>query len=99
MAWTSAGPSCDLCGKEKDRNVYVIAANSVVVPCGMEDTPMHTVTQQKDKKNVVKLPPFNPAKVKRGHRPHRGGAGTHDDRRLKRLRSRGDQRRVAIGET
>jgi len=59
---------------------------------------MHAVTPPKDKKNIIKLPPQEPWKVSRGHRPHRGGAGTHGDRRLKRLRTRGEQRRVALGE-
>lgn len=57
---------------------------------------MHAVTPPKDKKNVIKLPPLEPWKVKRGHRPHQGGAGTHGDRRMKRSRTRGDQKRVAM---
>ncbi len=33
---------------------------------------MHAVTPPKDKKNIIKLPPQEPWKVSRGHRPHRG---------------------------
>jgi hypothetical protein len=58
---------------------------------------MHAVNMP-DKSNLttIKLPPLHPWKVSRGHRPHRGGSGKHEDRRLKRLRSRSDQRRAAL---
>lgn len=38
----------------------------------------------------------DPTKVARGHQPHRSGAGIHQDRRTKRLRTRSAQRRAAI---
>jgi len=60
---------------------------------------MHAVNMpDKSSRTRITLPPLDASKVKRGHRPHRSGSGTHGDRRLKRLRSRGDQRRVAMGE-
>lgn len=34
------------------------------------------------------LVPSNPARVIRGHQPHRSGSGTHQDHRLSRLRTR-----------
>lgn len=60
---------------------------------------MHAVTMpDRSKLTTIKLPPMVPWKVSRGHRPHRGGSGTHGDRRLKRLRSRGSQLRAAVRE-
>lgn len=58
---------------------------------------MHTVTPPKNKKHVLKLPPFDHMN-RRGHRPHRGGAGSHGDRRLKRQRTRAALGRAASGE-
>jgi hypothetical protein len=59
---------------------------------------MHVTKKSVKSKNVTLiLAPLDPWKVKRGHAAHRTGAGTHQDRRTKRLRSRGDQRRV-LGE-
>ena len=55
-------------------------------------------TKQKSTRTAIKLPPTTPWKLKRGHRSHRGGSGTHGDRRLKRIRTRGDQKRVAAEE-
>lgn len=40
----------------------------------------------------------DPTKVARGHSPHRGGAGVHQDRRTKRNRTRSAQRRAAIND-
>jgi len=58
---------------------------------------MHTVNMpDKSNRTRITLATVDPWKVKRGHAAHRGGAGTHGDRRTKRLRSRGDQRRVAV---
>lgn len=58
---------------------------------------MHSVNMpDKTKRTTITLPPLNPWEISRGHRPHRGGTGMHEDRRLKRLRSRGDQRRAAL---
>jgi hypothetical protein len=71
--------------------------DSVFVPYGVEDTPMHAVTPPKNDKHIIKLPPLDHT-IRRGHRPHRGGSGSHGDRRLKRLRSRGDNRRAALGD-
>jgi len=60
---------------------------------------MHTVVMpDKSKRTTITLAPLEPWKVKRGHAAHRGGAGTHHDRRTKRLRSRGNQQRVALAE-
>ena len=39
-----------------------------------------------------------PWKFSRGHRPHRGGAGKHHDRRTKRNRTRAAKKRNAIRE-
>ncbi len=72
--------------------------NSVLVPYGVEDTPMHIITPPKTNKHTLKLPPLDPTKVWRGYRPHRGGAGSHGDRRMKRQRTRGDQWRVAVAD-
>ena len=57
---------------------------------------MHATLPNKSKHSTITLPPLNPWKVKRGHVAHRGGSGRHGDRRLKRLRSRGDVRRAAL---
>lgn len=58
---------------------------------------MHVTTPIKTKTTTITLPPLKPWRVSRGHYPHRAGSGTHGDRRLKRLRTRADQRRVALG--
>lgn len=58
---------------------------------------MHTVMPPKNDKHILKLPPLDPT-ARRGHRPHRSGAGLHRDRRLKRQRTRADQRRTAMRE-
>jgi hypothetical protein len=52
----------------------------------------------KGKKFRIKLAPIDPSKVAKGHTAHRGGAGTHHDRRLKRLKTRSAQRQAAFGE-
>jgi len=60
---------------------------------------MHTVNMpDKSRRTRITLATVDPWRVKRGHAAHRTGAGTHHDRRTKRLRSRGDQRRVALAE-
>jgi len=60
---------------------------------------MHTVIMpNKSKRTRLTLPPLDHAKIRRGHFAHRGGAGTHHDRRTHRLRTRGDQSRSAIAE-
>lgn len=41
---------------------------------------------------------FNPLRVARGHAPRKSGAGVHDDRRLRRERTRGAQVRRALAE-
>lgn len=46
---------------------------------------MHTVTAPKNRNIVTGKMPT----VGRGHQSHRGGAGHHGDRRLKRLKTRG----------
>ena len=59
---------------------------------------MYTVTMpNKSKFNTITLIPPK-GKVRRGHQPHRSGAGTHHDRRTNRLRSRGDQRRAVLAQ-
>ena len=58
---------------------------------------MHTVTMHnKSKRTTITLPPLVPWKVSQGHKPHRGGSGTHGERRLKMRTTRGDQRRAAV---
>lgn len=58
---------------------------------------MHAVTIPIRTKNVrIKLPRLDLSRLKRGHSAHRTGAGTHHDRRTKRVRSRADQRRAAL---
>jgi hypothetical protein len=59
---------------------------------------MHANMPDKSKRTRIALARLEPWKVRRGHIAHRGGSGTHGDRRLKRLRSRGDQRRAAVNE-
>jgi hypothetical protein len=49
-------------------------------------------------KNFTITIKVDPTKVKRGHQPHRGGSGSMGDRRLKRLNTRGSQRRAVMAE-
>ena len=51
----------------------------------------------KDITRIV-LKPLNPAKVARGHKSHLSGAGIHQDRRTRRLRTRGASFRRAMAE-
>lgn len=39
---------------------------------------------------------IKPWELPSGHQPHRGGNGAHEDKRTKRNRTRGDQKRNAI---
>lgn len=58
---------------------------------------MHTTTPIKNRRRTtITLPPIDPTKIARGHRPHRGGSGVHGDRRLKRLKTRREQMREAV---
>ena len=58
---------------------------------------MHAVTMpDKSKRTRITLPSLDPWRVKRGHTAHRGGAGSHQDRRTARLRTRSAQRREAL---
>jgi len=58
---------------------------------------MHTTTERKDnRKTTIVLPPLNPWQVSKGHHQHRGGAGTHADRRTNRQRTRATQQRAAL---
>ena len=76
-----------------------MAANSVVVPYGVEDIATYTVTTPNaSNRTTIMLPPKRPWQISNGHRSHRGGSGTHGDRHLKRLRTRADQRRAAVEE-
>lgn len=59
---------------------------------------MHADTPQKNNKNVIKLPPLLPWKVRRGNKPRRGGVGLHQDRRTRRRRTREKQVREAMDE-
>lgn len=60
---------------------------------------MHTTTMKKDnRKTTIVLPPLNPWEVAKGHNKHRGGAGTHADRRTNRLRTRAAQRQAALSD-
>ena len=47
------------------------------------------------KTETIKLNVKQPWQVSRGHAGHKSGAGVHQDRRLKRLRTRAAQRRAA----
>lgn len=58
---------------------------------------MHTVTMKKKDRMSFTIH-VDPTKVSKGHAAHRGGAGTHHDRRTKRLRTRTAQRRAALAE-
>lgn len=59
---------------------------------------MHVTTPPKNRnRTTITLPTIDPTKIARGHRPHRGGSGVHADRRLKRLKTRGEQMREAVG--
>ena len=52
---------------------------------------MHATMPIKSKKVTITLPKLA-WRVKRGHSAHRGGAGTHHDRRTNRNRTRSAQR-------
>lgn len=58
---------------------------------------MFIPTQRKTDTNriVIKI---DPTKVARGHQAHVTGAGVHHDKRTKRNRTRGNQRRAALRE-
>ena len=58
---------------------------------------MHAVKMPDKSKDIRITLAVDPWKVRRGHIAHRSGSGMHGDRRLKRLRSRSDQRRAAMG--
>ena len=57
---------------------------------------MHVVQMPKRDSNIMVIP--TPTNIARGHRPHRGGVGTHADRRTKRLNTRSANFRQAIKE-
>jgi len=60
---------------------------------------MHTTTERKDsKKTTIVLPALKPWEVAKGHQQHRGGAGTHADRRTNRLKTRAAQQRAALSD-
>lgn len=60
---------------------------------------MHATTMPtKSNRTTITLPLLKPWQISMGHKVHRSGSGTHGDRRLKRLRTRADQRRAALGE-
>jgi len=62
---------------------------------------MHNTTPPKNKKSkkiTIVVDGKPPWKAARGHQSYRGGAGAMGDRRTKRQRTRGAQKRVAIGE-
>lgn len=44
----------------------------------------------------MKITKLELIKAPRGHQAHASGTGTHKDKRMKRNRTRGDQRRKAI---
>jgi hypothetical protein len=54
---------------------------------------MKTVTMPKKASNVLVIPAPVPST---GHKPHRGGAGKHADKRTRRQRTRSAQRRQAL---
>ena len=48
-------------------------------------------------KDALKIPEKKPGwVVKRGHQPHNSGSGIHQDRRTRRIRTRGSARRQAL---
>ena len=60
---------------------------------------MHTTTPIKSRnRTTITIPPVDPTKIAWGHRPHRGAAGVHGDRRTRRLRTRGERVREAVGD-
>ncbi len=56
---------------------------------------MHTVTAPKSKRIILTI---KTPTVGKGHNAHRGGAGNHGDRRLKRLTTRSTITREAMKE-
>jgi hypothetical protein len=60
---------------------------------------MYATTARKDnQKTTIVLPPLPPWEVAKGHQQHRGGAGTHADRRTNRQRTRATQQRAALSD-
>ncbi len=61
---------------------------------------MKTVTMPKDERDdlTIRLKPLDLRHLPQGHLAHRGGKGSHQDRRLKRLRTRATQKAFAFGE-
>lgn len=60
--------------------------------------PQLAVAPKQDDKLKIFIKEKDPTKVARGHQPRLSGAGTHDDRRTKRQRTRSSQKRRALGE-
>ena len=58
---------------------------------------MHATMPIKSKKVTITLPKLA-WRVKRGHSAHRGGAGTHHDRRTNRYRTRSAQRQALLAD-
>lgn len=50
-------------------------------------------------KTTIKIKAKPSWKISKGHQAHRGGAGTHGDRRLGRLKTRGNKDRKAIDDS
>lgn len=69
-------------------------------PSAFQDTGGTVGTNSKrgknKKKTTIKIDVKPPWKVAMGHQPHTTGSGIHKDRRTKRKRTRGSQRRWAI---
>ena len=62
---------------------------------------MHNTTPPKNKNNkkfTIVIDGKPSWKAATGHKAYRGGAGAMGDRRTKRQRTRGSQKRAAIGE-
>ena len=59
---------------------------------------MYTINMPIKATNKITVAPMDPWQVRRGRRSHRGGSGTHHDRRSNRFRTRGDRMREAMGE-
>ena len=57
---------------------------------------MHVVNMRKKDDNVIVIP--KSYKVATGHRAHITGAGVHHDKRLKRQKTRSNQKRKALAE-
>jgi len=76
---------------ELQAGIAASGANTV-----MDGKPVRQKFMSSEKKTTIKLDKTPIWKIPKGHQPRRNGAGTHGDRRLKRLKTRGNQNNNAI---